>query len=589
MLRQAHSDPAPDAIVGDWLSELTVGWDAKRRYEDREKGFQGAEDDYFLKNVLESFELAVDVIAKRKQKLITNAGSLSPKGCAQAMEKIAKNHGHTLRVAYVTGDDIMDRYEELDREKALTSFDTGEPLRTLATGTWCGLNAYIGAWSIVEALQRGADIVVTGRSTDASSVMALAAWHHHWDHSQYDQLAQALLCGHILECSMYVTGGNFSGFKSLIDDFDALSFPLAEIQCDGTFMVTKNSAETGIVTVQTVTTQILYEIQGNMYLNPDVQADLRKVTLRQLGKDQVEVTGARGFPPPNTAKVAAFAVGGYQAEAFCFATGLDWKLKFQIFEKMARSWLSKNPKFKFSKLSFQHIGQNIENGRSELEATATMRIFAQAAKEEDFPPNGLAAFVESLSMGTYPGYHRALDLRCTMPKLFMNYWPTRIDENKLRIATTFLGGESIPIPNHGDTVDYMTSDDYDAQQKYDANQWGPTVSAPLGTIVMGRSGDKGANANIGLFVRYDDEYDWLRAYLTKSNFLQILGDEAHHVYKLERVEFPGLLAVHFLCRGLLGTGVCSTDRLDGFAKSMAEYIRARTVELPKKFVDRGAI
>jgi hypothetical protein len=441
----------------------------------------------------------------------------------------------------------------------------------------------------VDALNQGADIIVTGRATDASSVMALAAWHHKWNCTQYDQLAQALLCGHVIECSMYVTGGNFSGFKSLLNDLEALSFPLAEVSSNGTFTVTKNPAEGGIVTVQTVTTQILYEIQGNMYLNPDVQADLTHVIVKQVGNDRVEVSGAKGFAPPNTAKVAAFAVGGYQAEAFCFATGLDYKVKFQVFEKMARAWLTKHPEFKFTKLSFQHIGQPIENGKTELEATTTLRIFAQAASEADFPPNGIAALVEGLSMGTYPGYHRALDLRCTMPKLFMEYWPTRVNEDQLQLRVSILGGESIAIPNHANTIDYMVSEDYDAKLTYDPSRWGPTILLPLGTIVMGRSGDKGANANIGLFMRHADEYDWLRSYLTKKKFMQILGDEAKYVYKLERVEFPGLLAVHFLCRGLLGTGVCSTDRLDGFAKSMAEYVRARTVHLPRRFVDRGAI
>lgn len=589
MLRQAKSNPPPDAIVGDWLSELTVGWSARDRFVDRQKDPQHSTEGYFIQGVLTSFELAVDTIAQKKQKFITNAGSLSPKGCAKALAAIAQRHGHNLKVAYVTGDDLLERFEELNNAKEFKSFDTGEPILSLASGPVCGLNAYIGAWPIVEALRNGADIVVTGRATDASSVMALAAWHHNWSQFQYDKLAQALLCGHVIECSMYVTGGNFSGFKAIRKNLNDLSFPLAEISADGTFVVTKNAAENGVVTKQTVSTQILYEIQGNIYLNPDVQADLHNVSVREVGQDRVEVTGAKGYAPPNTAKVALFAVGGYQAEAFCFATGLDYKVKFEVFENLARHWLKSQPKVKFTKLSFQHIGHPIENGQTELEATATMRVFAQAAEAEDFPPNGLAAIVEGLSMGTYPGFHRALDLRSTTPRLFMDYWPSQVDVSKLKLQVSFLGGEPSPVPNQASTIDVVKLQSYDSPQPYDAGKWGPTIKLPLGAIVMGRSGDKGGNVNIGLFVRHEDEYEWLRTFLTIKRFTQLLGREAELVSRLERVEFPGLLAVHFLCRGLLGGGVCSTERLDGLGKSVIEFVRARTVDLPQKFVDRGTI
>jgi hypothetical protein len=589
--RQAQSELEPDALVGDWLSEMTVPWAAQERYNDRQKDSHPAsEDKYFVKSVLYAFDLAVDILAQRKQKFVTNAGSLSPKGCAEALAEIAKKHGQNhLKFAYVTGDDLIERFEELDSKEPLRHFDSDEPISTQAKGPITGVNAYIGAWPVVEALNLGADVVVTGRATDASSVIALAAWWHGWTQTQYSELAQAFICGHLLECSMYTTGGNFSGFKSILDQSTDLSFPIAEVSDDGTFVLTKNASENGIVTPQTVTSQLMYEIQGNMYICPDVQADMTDLSVKPVGKDRVQVDGVKGHPPPTTAKVALCSVGGYQAEAFVFATGLDYKLKFQMFENLARHWVKSQPDVKFTTLSFQHIGQPIPNGRTELEATATMRVFAQAEKEEDFPPNGVAALVEGLSMGTYPGFHRALDLRCTMPKLYMDYWPSRIPESSLHLQVSLLGGQPVSIPNHIDTIPAIPSDSFDTRQPFDSTKWGPNIKLPLGTIVMGRSGDKGGNANIGLFVRHADEYEWLRTYLSLATFTELLGDEAKLLTRLDRVEFPGMLAVHFLCKGLLGLGVANTDRLDGLAKSMVEFVRGRTAELPRRFVERGAI
>lgn len=589
MLRQAKTDPPADILVGDWLAELTIGWSARERYVDRQNDPGTKKDDYFMKTVLPLFDEAVDTIVARKQKLITNAGSLSPRGCALALAEIVREHGHQLKIAYVTGDDLLERFEDLDKTNPFRHFDNSKELRSLSQGTWVGANAYIGAWGIVEALKAGADVVVTGRTTDASGAVAAAAYWHNWNETQYDELAQAVLCGHILECSMYATGGNFSGFKALFDNPHDLAFPIAEVQSDGSFYITKSPTANGMVTRQTVTAQILYEIQGNMYLNPDVQLDLHGVTVKDVSHDRVTVTGAKGFPPPETAKCAIFAVGGYQAEAFAFATGLDTEIKFKMFENMARVWLLGQPQFKFTKLVFQHIGVPATDPKNELEATSTLRIFAQAERAEDFPPNGLQALVEGLSMGTYPGFHRALDMRNTMPKLYMDFWPSTIPETELHLSLAFLGGETKALSNHKETVPAMKSASYDAKQAYDEFKWGPTVRAPLGSMVMGRSGDKGGNANIGLYVRHEDEYEWLRSFLDFKRFEYLLGEEMKVIKGLERVEFEGMLAVHFLCRGLLGEGVSNTERVDGLAKSMIEFVRSRIVELPIKFVNRGWI
>lgn len=589
MKAQAEAEPTADVLVGDWLAELTIGWAARQRYVDREKDKNHSQDDYYMQTVVGLFDQAVDTIVARKQKLITNAGGLSPKGCAMALEKVLHNHGHKLKIAYVTGDDLLDRFQELDQKAPLKHFDNGQELSTLQKGVWIGANAYIGAWGVVEALRGGADIVITGRTTDASAIVAAAAWWHNWNEDDYSRIAQAVVCGHIMECSMYATGGNFSGYKALFDKPHDTAFPIAEVDADGSFIITKSPKMNGLVTRQTITAQILYEIQGNIYLNPDVQVDLHDVKVEDVGPDRVKVSNAKGYAPPDTAKCAVFAVGGYQAEAFAFATGLETTIKFKMFEKLCRYWLSTQPQYKFTTLVFQHIGVAAPDPKNELEATSTLRIFAQADREEDFPVNGLQAMVEGLSMGTFPGFHRALDMRNTMPKLYIDFWPSLVPEAQLKLSLTFLHGDTKALPNHRKTIPAMKSASYDPKFPFDDKAWGETTREPLGSIVMGRSGDKGGNANIGLYVRHEDEYEWLRTFLDIKKFENLLGDEMKEIKRLERVEFPGLLAVHFLCRGLLGEGVSNTSRVDGLAKGMIEFVRARVVDLPIRFVNRGRI
>lgn len=589
MLVQASAEPRADVLIGDWLAELTVGWAARERYVDRQKDPNRSGDGYYTKSIVEAFDKAVDTIVERKQKLITNAGGLSPKGCAEALEKVLQKHGHQLKLAYIEGDDILDRFEELDQKHTFTHFDNCKALNSLHKGEWIGANAYIGAWPIVEALRGGADIVVTGRTTDASGLVAAAAWWHDWKQDQYDRLAQAVVCGHVMECSMYATGGNFSGYKALFDKPHDTAFPIAEVNADGSFVITKSPDMNGVVNRQTITAQILYEIQGNIYLNPDVQVDLHDVKVEDRSLDCVTVTGIKGYAPPATAKCAVFAAGGYQAEAFAFATGLETTIKLKMFEKLCRYWLTTQPQYKFTTLEFQHVGIPAVDPKNELEATSTLRIFAQAARAEDFPPNGLQAMVEGLSLGTYPGFHRALDMRNTLPKLYIDYWPSLVPESQLKLSLTFLHGVTQPLAPRPHTIPAMKSDSYDAKSPYEEDKWGPTTREPLGSIVMGRSGDKGGNANIGLYVRHADEYEWLATFLDMKRFEYMLGDEMKLVTGLERVEFKGLLAVHFLVRGILGEGVSNTSRLDAFAKAMGEFVRARVVDLPIRFVNRGRI
>lgn len=280
--------------------------------------------------------IAAKAIAAKRPKILTNAGGLNPKACAEQVAKILKEEGiHDMKVAYVEGDNLLPRMEEL-KAKGETFFHLEDDNRLL--DSWnlepASCNAYVGARGIYEALCAGADIVIAGRCTDASPVIAGAAWWHNWGWDNYNALAGALLAGHCVECGSYVTGGNSSGFRAIMDTYYDFSMGIAEINNDGTFVVTKQPNLNGVVNSVTVRSQILYEIQGNVYLNPDVQAIIDKITVKDIGKDRVLVSGVTGLPPPETTKAAICGLAGYQAETMLFATGLDIDEKFAVHKKV---------------------------------------------------------------------------------------------------------------------------------------------------------------------------------------------------------------------------------------------------------------
>lgn len=495
-----------------------------------------------------------------------------------------------MKIAYVEGDDLMSRLDELS--------SLGEDFHHLEDSSrklsdWglkpASANAYVGARGVYEALKAGADVVISGRCTDASPLIAAAAWHHNWKWDEYGPLAGALLAGHCLECGGYVTGGNSSGFLKIGPYYD-LTMGIAEIDRDGVFIVTKRPGTNGVVNANTVRSQILYEIQGNIYLNPDVTADIANILVEDLGNDRVRVSGVRGLPPPDTTKAAITAVAGYQAEAMIFATGLDVEEKFAVHREQIRRYFGKELA-KFSTFDMTQYGVAAANPETEAQATAMMRIFAQAPTLDAFgPTKSLWPFVNPEGLGHYPGWQWQMDLRTATPTPYMEYWPGRVKQAHLPLKVSFVGSQDESItaspPEH--TAPRVVSEDYDSTEPASSLDQGETVEGPLGWIVHARSGDKGGNANVGLFVRHEDEYPWLKALLSKEGLIRLLSKE-YDGFRIERVEFPGMLAVHFVIHDYLGKGVSSTVRMDSLAKGLAEFLRARYVQLPTKFLERGKI
>ena len=302
---QARLGPI-DVLVMDYLAEVTMSILQKQKLRDATKGY--ARD--FVEVVT---ELAPDIVEKRF-KVISNAGGVNPAACAQAIVDGARQRGVSgLTVAVVTGDDLLDRLPDLiGRGVELRHMETGQPLAEVVDRI-VSANAYLGAEPIAQALARGADVVVTGRTTDTGLTLAPLVHHFGWDWADWDKMAAGTVAGHILECGAQSSGGNFTDWRD-VPDMAGIGFPIAEVSADGSFVVTKHDGTGGLVSRGTVAEQLLYEIGDPQdYITPDVVADFTSIRLEDEGGDRVRVSGIRGGEDTEFLKVSAAYADGWKA------------------------------------------------------------------------------------------------------------------------------------------------------------------------------------------------------------------------------------------------------------------------------------
>ncbi|KAJ0303835.1 hypothetical protein COL516b_006275 [Colletotrichum fioriniae] len=531
-------------ITGDWLSEMNIAWNAiTKRDVDPNLGYENG--------FYEQLEECIDDIMTKDVRVVTNAGALNTVALFDKVKELCRRKGYPESVvAAVLGDDVSGLLQDTSKRGDLTFPHLDHPETTLDDWGFepcCG-NAYIGCWGIVEALRAGARIVVCGRCTDASPVMGAAAWYYGWRQDQHQELAGALLAAHLIECGPYVVGANFSGFKDFLPELIDLAFPVAEISRDGECIIGKTTEGGGHVTRHTVTAQLLYELQGHLYLNPDVVADLSNVRVEEqkdAEEDRVRVWGAKGLPPPPTTKVMFAAEGGYQAEATFYINGLDVDEKVTMMKNQL-GYLFKDSNF--SRLSIEQYGTQAQNPSSQQAGTVQLRVFAQARRKEDIAAVNFKIPIYAVRMQSYPGYHMSLDFRTMDPKPFMEMFPALIPQSAIDHQVLLGSGKLVPVAPPQNTAVYkIERPSADTADPIDIVSLGPTEFAPLGSIVHARSGDKADNSNVGFFVRNEDEYPWLRTILTVSRLKQLLGDDWYKNNPdrmVERVEFPGINAVH---------------------------------------------
>src|ERR1700743_8046 len=530
-----------DYLTGDYLAELTMLILGRDRMKNPDRGYGKT----FLTQLEECLGLAHD----RGVRIVANAGGLNPAGLADAVRALAARLGVPVRVAHVDGDDLSPGAEELGLGKPLTA------------------NAYLGAWGIVDCLNDGADIVVTGRVTDASVTVGPAAAHLGWRRTDYDRLAGAVVAGHVIECGIQATGGNYSFFTEVPDLLHA-GFPLAEVHADGSALITKPPGTGGLVSVDTVTAQLLYEITGARYANPDVTARMDTIELSDDGPDRVRLSGGTGAPPPPPPKVSLNSIGGFRNAMTFVLTGLDIEAKADLVQRQLDSALSVKP----AELEWTLARTDHADADTEEAASALLRCVVRDPDPANVGRQFSSAAVE-LALASYPGF------TVTAPpgdgQVYGVYTPGYVDAARVRHLAVHADGSRVEIPCATDTLVLQPSDAPPPPEPLPA---GTTQRAPLGRIAAARSGDKGGSATVGWWVPTNDQWRCLANTLTVELLRELLPETAD--LPVTRHLLPNLRAVNFVIEEILGQGVAYQARFDPQAKGLGEWLRSRHVDIP---------
>jgi len=564
-----------DVLTGDYLAELTMLILWKARQKDPAAGY--------ARTFLAQLEQVLGTCLDRGIKVVTNAGGLNPAGLADEVAKLAAGLGLHPQVAYITGDDLLDRIPDLLAAGVdLAHLDTGQRLAdALADGAVQPVtaNAYLGSWGITQALAAGADIVVCPRVTDAALTVGPAAWWHGWDRTDFDRLAGAVIAGHVIECGPQACGGNYS-FLSEITDRRYPGFPIAEVAADGSSVITKHDGTGGLVSPGTVTAQLLYEIDGPAYLGPDVVSHFDSVALAQAGPDRVRISGATGTPPPPTLKVAMNYRGGYRNTMTLVLTGLDIEEKAAWARAELFGLLGGEDRFEQADVRLLRFDQ--PDAPANEQATAHLRVTVLDPDQRRVG-RAFSDAVLALALGGYAGFHTTTPP--TGASEYGVFWPALVPAEAVEQVVVLPDGGRQAVPH---TQQLAPSGQAEAPRPASAAEpgpAGPTRRVPLGLVAGARSGDKGGNANVGLWARDDASYAWLAGWLTEARFRELLPEAAG--LAVRRYELPNLRALNFVVVGLLGAGVAASTRPDPQAKGLGEYVRSRLADIPVTLLDRA--
>ncbi|MFD8147044.1 acyclic terpene utilization AtuA family protein [Streptomyces sp. NPDC059708] len=569
-----------DVLTGDYLAELTMLILGRDRLKNPDLGY--------AKTFLRQLEEGLGLAHERGVRIVTNAGGLNPAGLADAVRALAGKVGVPVRVAHVEGDDLM----------AHGGAGAGP-------AAWEGAltaNAYLGGAGITACLRAGADVVVTGRVTDAALVSGPAAWWFDWGPEEYDRLAGAVVAGHVLECGTQVTGGNYAFFTG--HDVRRPGFPLAEVSEDGSAVVTKHPGTGGLVSPGTVTAQLLYETQGARYLGPDVTARLDTVRLTPDGEDRVRISGTVGEPPPDTLKVGVTRVGGWRNEVVFVLTGLDVEAKAALVREQLADALAGVEGVAWTLARTDHADADTEEA-----ASALLRLVVRDPSP-DRVGRGLTGAAVELALSSYPGFHvtgppgpaqpYGVFTSALVPADAVPHTAVLPDGTRAAVppAGARAGGPG-PLGGPGSLAGPGLPDgarpqggtgDPDSpappfpgtgappRAPSGGGASGPTTRAPLGLVAGARSGDKGGDANIGVWAEGEAAWEWLRETLTVEALRALLPETAS--LAVVRHELPRLRALNFTVAGILGAGVASGHRFDPQAKALGEWLRARHVDIP---------
>ncbi|MFI1165871.1 acyclic terpene utilization AtuA family protein [Streptomyces sp. NPDC020801] len=547
-----------DVLTGDYLAELTMLILGRDRLKDPAAGY--------ARTFLGQLEECLGLAHERGVRIVTNAGGLNPAGLADRVRELAGRLGLPVRVAHVEGDDLTASLPQVLGPARAGGSSTG----ALAA------HAYLGGFGIAECLRAGADVVVTGRVTDAALVTGPAAAHFGWrpgEPGDYDRLAGAVVAGHVLECGAQATGGNYAFFADhALQRLRHPGFPVAEIHADGTSVITKHPGTGGIVDVGTVTAQLLYETGGARYAGPDVTARLDTVRLSQDGPDRVRVEGVRGEAPPPTLKVGLNRLGGFRNEVTFVLTGLDVERKAELTRQQMEDALgsAKSPP---REVRWDLVRTDRPDADTEETASALLRLVVRDRDAEAVGRAFSGAAVE-LALAGYPGFHVLAPPGKGAP--YGVFEAAYVPRDTVEHVAVLDDGRRIPVPAVQDT---RVPDDLPQPPLPEPLPPGPTRRAPLGLVAGARSGDKGGDANVGVWARTGDAWRWLVHELTADRFRQLIPES--RALPVTRHVLPNLRALNFTVGGILGEGVAAQHRFDPQAKALGEWLRSRHLDIPE--------
>ncbi|TWG07980.1 acyclic terpene utilization AtuA family protein [Saccharopolyspora dendranthemae] len=541
-MREMLTDGELDVLTGDYLAELTMLILGRDRIKDSDLGYART----FLRQLEDSLGLAVE----RGVRIVANAGGANPAGLAARIRELTEKLGLDVAVAHVEGDDLTARAAELN---------LGSPLVA---------NAYLGCWGIAECLNAGADVVVTGRVTDASVVAGPAAAHFGWGRDDHDALAGAVAAGHVIECGTQATGGNYAFFTE-VDDLTHPGFPIAELRRDGSSTITKHPGTGGAVTEDTVTAQLMYEVQDARYAGPDVTTRLDTVEVAQEGPDRVRLSGTRGEAPPPALKVSLNALGGFRNEMAFVLTGLDIEAKAALARRQLEAGLVRRP----AELTWTLARLDRPDADTQEQASAILRCVVRDS-DQDVVGRAFSGVAVEMALASYPG--------CSLTSVpgkaspYGVFTAGYVDPALVPHTAVLPDGDRVEVAPQAETRKLEIQPEPRLPQ---ALPEGPTRRVPLGTFVAARSGDKGGNANVGVWVRTEQQWRWLAHALTTDRLRELLPEAAE--LPISRTVLPNLRALNFVVEGILGEGAAAQARFDPQAKGLGEWLRSRYIEIPE--------
>ncbi len=562
-----------DYIVYDYLAEITMSIMARARAKDDSKG-------YAVDFVSAAMQPHLARFAACGIKVISNAGGVNPQACVAALRAIIAQQGLNLKVACVVGDDLLDRKEQLQAQ-GITEMFSGSafpPAEKVLS-----INAYLGAFPIAHALELGADIVVTGRCVDSAVTLGACIHAFGWGRDDLDQLAMGSLAGHILECGPQATGGNFTDWEQ-VSGLSDMGYPIAEISSDGSFICTKPERTGGLVSVGTVSEQMLYEIgDPQSYILPDVVCDFSTARIEQVGDNRVRVSGATGRPAPDTYKVSATYVDEFRGGTYMTFYGIDADRKARalgdaVFEA-ARNVFRTYGMADFSETSIELLGTESQYGAFSKVHGSREVVMKIAAKHPEITGIGIM-LKEAVGLGlaTPPGLSGFAGSRPS-PSPVVRLFSCTVPKAQVQVQL-LLGDTSVECDEvHGVAPDSAT---ITRPSIPSVKTVGQMVEVALIALAWGRSGDKGNKANIGIIARRPQYLPYICAALTeevvRARFAHFL--ESTSPGSVERFMLPGANALNFLLHDVLGGGGVASIRNDPQAKGYAQLLLSCPIPVP---------